>query len=366
MRKPFHGSYAPDDVTFLLKPVKMAATATEEKERAIQSGQRHYSEMLAVEKSPDERYMQLFFRALADNKEKFARHLASLARTLAQRPGNEVVLVSLARAGTPVGVLLHRALKALGRKSFHYSVSIIRDRGIDTVALDYILNTMGHSDKDVVFVDGWTGKGAISTELHSTVSAYNNMRGTALDTTLVAVCDLAGTAGVAATADDYLIPSAILNAIISGLISRSVLNAEHVGPGDFHACVFYEEKHEEDLSRFFVDLLTPLILKALANPDESPICLWGDSQRTELKRLSDQFVAAAMDRYGVTDRNYVKPGIGESTRALLRRVPERLILADPQADDVRHLVTLANTNAVPIEYDPTLPYRAAVIIKTLD
>src|SRR5271155_3090330 len=114
----FHGSYAPEDVTFLLKVVNMAATDVAEKERAIQSGQRHYSEMLSIEKTPDQRYMRLFYRALDENKGTFARHLASLARTLSMRPGKEVVLVSLARAGTPVGVLLHRALKELGRQSF--------------------------------------------------------------------------------------------------------------------------------------------------------------------------------------------------------------------------------------------------------
>src|SRR5438105_1269238 len=139
MNKQFHGSYAAGDVTFLLKVVTMAATGTAEKERAIQSGKKHYSEMISIEKTPDERYMRLFQRALAENAGKFSGHLASLARTLARRPGKEVVLVSLARAGTPVGVLLHRGLQVLGRKSVHYSISIIRDRGIDAVALDYIL-----------------------------------------------------------------------------------------------------------------------------------------------------------------------------------------------------------------------------------
>ncbi len=360
---PFHGSYAPEDVTFLLKVVQMAATDTAEKERQIQSGTKHYSEMLAIEKTPDERYMRLFYRALDDNKSIFARHLASLARTLSQRPGKEVVLVSLARAGTPVGVLLHRALKALGRSSFHYSISIIRDRGIDAVALDYILAR--HADKDVVFIDGWTGKGAISTELQSSVSQYNASRGCDIDPSLVVVSDLAGVAGLAATSDDYLIPSAILNAIISGLISRTVLNSQYVRPGEFHACVFYEEKRAEDLSRFFVDSLSPLVLAALANPGDSPVCIWGPTQCAELRRQSESFVAQAMERFSVTDRNRIKPGIGESTRALLRRMPDRLILKDLDAVDVQHLVALARAQSVNIERDSTLPYRAAVIIKSL-
>lgn len=363
MTKPFSGSYDASDVTFLLKPVRIEETDVAEKERLIQSGQRHYSEMLSVEKTPDERYMQLFFRALDQNKVKFSRHLASLARTLSLRPGKEVVLVSLARAGTPVGVLLHRGLAMLGRQSVHYSISIIRDRGVDTVALDYILER--HADTDIVFVDGWTGKGAISTELHATIAEFNQSRGTNIDPALVVVSDLAGVAGLAATSDDYLIPSAILNAIVSGLVSRTVLNDLYVAPGDFHACMYYAEKEKEDLSRYFVDLLTPIMEESLADPALSPVCIWGDAQRQTLKHNSDTFIAEAMRRWDVADRNRVKPGIGESTRALLRRVPDTLVVREVDAIDVEHLVALARKHGVPIEHEPMLPYRAAVIIKTL-
>ncbi len=361
--KSFHGSYLPDDCTFLLKPVVIAPTDVVAKEQAIQSGKRHYSEMLSVEKTPDERYMRLFYRALEQNKDKFAAHLASLSRTLAARPGKEVVLVSLARAGTPVGVLLHRGLKALGCQSVHYSISIIRDRGVDSVALDYILER--HRDTEIVFIDGWTGKGAISSELAASVGEYNASRGSAISPELVVVSDLAGVAGLAATADDYLIPSAILNAIVSGLVSRTVLNDEYVGPGDFHACMFYEEKRGEDLSCYFVDLLAPIMVDCLKHPAKSPVCVWGPRERASLKLCSDAFIQEAMARFKVTDRNRVKPGIGESTRALLRRVPDRLIVREEGAVDVEHLVTLARSQNVPVETDPALPYRAAVIIKTL-
>jgi len=361
--KSFHGSYRPDDCTFLLKPVVIVPTDVVAKERAIQSGRRHYSEMLSMEKTPDERYMHLFYRALEQNKAKFAGHLASLARTLSGRSGKEVVLVSLARAGTPVGVLLHRGLTALGRKSVHYSISIIRDRGIDAVALDYILAR--HSDREIVFVDGWTGKGAISTELAATVAEYNASRGVAISSELIVVSDLAGVAGLAATADDYLIPSAILNAIVSGLVSRTVLNDDYVGPGDFHACMFYEEKRDEDLSCYFIDQLAPIMETLLAHPADSPVCVWGPSQRVSLKQCSDAFIQKAMSRYQVSDRNRVKPGIGESTRALLRRVPDRLIVRELEAIDVEHLVSLARSQNVPVEVDSALPYRAAVVIKSL-
>ena len=40
----FSGSYESRDVTFLLRPVQLAPTPVEEKERLIQSGKRHYRE----------------------------------------------------------------------------------------------------------------------------------------------------------------------------------------------------------------------------------------------------------------------------------------------------------------------------------
>jgi hypothetical protein len=360
----FSGSYEQKDCIFLLKPVHIEPTDVAAKERAIQSGRKHYSEMLSVEKTPDARYMRLFQRALEQNADRFAADLASLVKSLASRsggnPNREVVLVSLARAGTPVGVLLYRGLKELGIRSVHYSVSIIRDRGIDAVALDYILAR--HLDDDLVFIDGWTGKGAISTELKATIEDYNESRGTTVSSELVVVSDLAGVAGLAATADDYLIPSAILNSIVSGLVSRTVLSDDYVGPGDFHACMFYEDKRDEDLSRYFVDLIAPLVRAHLAIASAGQ---WGESERVRLKRCSDDFIAAAMERYNVTDRNRVKPGIGESTRALLRRMPERLIVRDPSLIDVEHLIALATTGGVPVEVEPGLPYHAAVIIQTL-
>ncbi len=358
----FSGSYKPSDVTFLLKPVNIISTDVLAKEQLIQSGKAHYSEMLSDEKTPDERYMQLFVRALEQNKGKFADDLAQLAYILGGRPGKEVVLVSLARAGTPIGVLLHRALQHRGRRqSVHYSVSIIRDRGIDAVALDYIIAR--HQDTDIVFIDGWTGKGAIAGELKHTIDEYNASRGTNIDSSLVVVSDLGGVAALAAGAEDYLIPSAILNSIVSGLVSRTVLSDAYVGPGDFHACMFYEEKRGEDLSQYFVDTITPLVLENLDNTLYGNT--WNDFNRSRVKLASDTFIASAMQRWNVTDRNRIKPGIGESTRALLRRVPDLLILRDATAPDVEHLVALAQTHNVPIELDGELPYNAAVIIKTL-
>lgn len=48
---PFSGSYKPDDVHFLLKPIVMEMTPVDLKEELIQSGKMHYSDMLSRNQS---------------------------------------------------------------------------------------------------------------------------------------------------------------------------------------------------------------------------------------------------------------------------------------------------------------------------
>lgn len=48
----FAGSYQPGDVEFLLKPVVIEMTPVEQKEELIQSGKKHYSDMLSQSQHP--------------------------------------------------------------------------------------------------------------------------------------------------------------------------------------------------------------------------------------------------------------------------------------------------------------------------
>ena len=116
---PFSGSYDPEDVTFLLKPVTLQPTSVAEKELLIQSGRRHYSEMIPPEPVPGANYLALYRDALTRNAPRLAQDVASLAAALAARSKGRVVIASLARAGTPIGVLLLRALRRLGLRATH-------------------------------------------------------------------------------------------------------------------------------------------------------------------------------------------------------------------------------------------------------
>ena len=357
----FCGSYRHGDVEFLLKPIQVEPIRDVlEKERLIQSGARHYSEMLSPESLPSDRYLALFEAAYDANRDRMARDCLVLAALIARRRPQGITLVSLARAGTPLGVILKHLLeRVIERSASHYSVSIIRDRGIDEVALAYILER-GHEPESIVFLDGWTGKGVISRELEQAVAGYNRRHRVNLDGGLYVLSDLAGSAACAASTEDYLIPSSILNATVSGLVSRSVLN-EAIGPGDFHGCVYYSEFAGQDRSRAFADGIVEAGVE-LAMRHGLPQALPVDVARVGAE--SRAFMLAAMALHEITDANLIKPVIGEATRVLLRRSPQRLILRDPGSPDVAHLVVLAGEKNVPITVDPSLPYQAVSLIRS--
>nr|WP_315219752.1 cysteine protease StiP family protein [uncultured Duganella sp.] len=381
----FSGSYHGDDVRFLLKPLALASFVdVPDKERLIQSGQRHYSEMLSRESLPSPRYLDVFGQACTANLERMARDCVTLAGLIARRRAGPVTLVSLARAGTPVGVVLKRLLGGVfGREVAHYSLSIIRDRGIDQVALEYIL-AQGHAPESIVFIDGWTGKGVIAAELHASMAVFNARHRCAIDSGLYVLSDLAGVAARAAGHDDYLIPSSILNATVSGLVSRSILNDE-IGPDDFHGCVYYAEFEPQDQSRVFADRLVELARQwaegpaaidavigpagapagATTAPDSATIEAATEAARATAAQVSRDYMETAMRVHAIADRNLIKPGLGEATRVLLRRSPDRLIVRDAASADVAHLLVLAREKDVPVQLDPELPYQAVSIIRSI-
>lgn len=357
---PFSGSYRPEDAVFLLKPMSLDQVDVATKERLIQSGQRHYSEVLTPEQIPNPHYLALFEALTARYAPRLAAEILALACDLAETRPRQITLVSLARAGTPIGVLLTRALRGWGRTDVrHYSISIIRDRGIDENALKFILRHDGREPAGLAFVDGWTAKGVIAGELRRALRHWNAHQPERLDEVLHVVSDIGGVADVAATLDDYAIPSGILNATVSGLTSRSILNAA-IGPDDFHGCVFYAEFAPQDRSRWFIDQIAGHFAQVRPEPVRQD-----PQEQQERRRLMVAFLARVQAGYRVTDRNFVKPGVAEATRVLLRRLPDLLLLRDPDHPDVEHLQMLARQKRVPVGIDPAMPLHATALIKDL-
>lgn len=149
------GSYAREDVVFLLRDISHmnVEIQTAEREKRIQSGT-HYAEMLPVEYQPSAEYIQLFHHSLTQYAERLSKAVVTVAeKIMALKNLNDLVLVSLARAGTPIGILIKRYLLFKYEVSVpHYSISIIRGRGIDETAIRYILHQ--HPTGQIQFVDG--------------------------------------------------------------------------------------------------------------------------------------------------------------------------------------------------------------------
>ena len=351
---PFSGSYLPEDVHFLLKPVEMEMTPVEQKERLIQSGEKHYSEMLSQEPEPTAWHLDLFARALEQGAERLAKEVVMLAKALADRFGETpVILVSLVRAGVPLGVMLHQALREMGKTSHHYGVSIIRDRGIDDTAMDWI--EAQHGTEGIVFVDGWTGKGAITGQLRRSLE---NRAGYPQDPRLVVLADPCGVSWLAASDDDWLIPFGIMGAPVSGLISRSIWSEEGL-----HGCVKCDHLSEFECSRLLVDTVAGCRRSLdLATIPASP---WVPQEYVHLKIRSEQVISSLAAEYDISSINRIKPGIAEATRAVLRRVPEHVLVRSVNDPDVALLVYLAREKNITITEvgDRIGQYRAVTIIK---
>ncbi|MBS3963735.1 MAG: cysteine protease StiP family protein [Methylomonas sp.] len=357
----FSGSYPPGDVRFLLKPIRVESTPVAVKEALIQSGQKHYSELLTHERPPSQPYVDLFLTALKDNQALMAKHVLILAHKIRERRPSGITLISLARAGTPIGVLLKRIFAQIfGLAVEHYSISIIRDIGIDENALHHILQH--HSSESLVFVDGWTGKGVIAGQLAKSLHDFGEKHGISIPPELYVLSDLSGAAFVSSSQEDYLIPSSILNATVSGLVSRSVIDKNQLSATDFHGCHFYQDYLDCDLSNAFIDAVLANIheqsASAVDNRDDG-------EEKWLLQEKSRTFLAWVAEMYGAKNSNLIKPGIGEATRVLLRREANLLLIQDMQHESVKHLLYLATEKNIEIKHHPQLPYRATALIKEI-
>ncbi len=255
--EPGHiGSYPQEDVVFLLKDVGnlMKEQGNEDREKAIQAGV-HYSEMLPMEYRPSEEYMKIFHSSLKKYDEKIAIASGLVAEKIIKKRGRNIVLVSLARAGTPAGILIRRYLKYRYNLDLpHYSISIIRGKGTDENAIRYILKN--HPGLEIQFVDGWTGKGSITKELLLSCAAFEKKWGIPLSSDMAVIADPGYCAGLFGTRDDFMIPSACLNSTVSGLVSRTIHRDDLIGENDFHGVRFYKELIKEDVSNLFTDSIT--------------------------------------------------------------------------------------------------------------
>ncbi|HSJ38645.1 MAG TPA: cysteine protease StiP family protein [Planococcus sp. (in: firmicutes)] len=356
-------SYPDGDITFLLKDVtdEFEESSLEEREKAVQTGS-HYAERLPVEYRPSDEYTKLYHQSVEQTKEQLSHLVGVVTSRIQLNAGTEdIVLVSLARAGSPIGVLIKRyAQQMLNMNWPHYSVSILRDKGIDEKAIETILKA--HPGSRIQFIDGWTGKGAIQKELTKSLERFNSKNGTDLKDDMAVLADPGACALLFATREDFLIPSACLNSTVSGLVSRTILNDRFIGADDFHGAKFYGDLIEEDLSNDFVDQVTECFAQTAKAAEEEAYSTPVTAERTWEGMKEVEEIGRSM--YSETDYHLVKPGVGETTRVLLRRNPWKVLVREAEHPDVRHILILAKEKNVPVEVVPDLFYRSIGLIKS--
>ena len=368
----FHGSYRPEDVTFLLNIDEIDPTPVAEKEYLIQSGKKHYSQMISVEHPPSDEQMRHFEYAFEQGAERLASDVQKIGNSLRNRFKNQpIILVSLVRAGVPLGVLLKHYIEK-HQQCVHYGISIIRDRGIDIAALHAIIGQ--HGAENIVFVDGWTGKGAICRELTQNLADYPALFDPGWDIPrLVTLADLGGYSWLSASCEDWLIPFGILGSVISGLISRTILKdtidfdlakKNCYDPNNWHSCLVYQHLAQHDISVDFTDKILNIIQQ---NP-HTDLANWNNHIRLKQQKICLDTIDWISDTYAIKNINHIKPSIAEATRAVLRRVPEKILIRDPSNPHVQLLLHFAQERniAVDILGAKLGSYHAVTLIKKVE
>jgi hypothetical protein len=213
-----------------------------------------------------------------------------------------------------------------------------------------------HDRHALQFVDGWTGKGAILRVLQAAAGQVG------VDPSMAVIADPGHCTSIYGTRDDFLIPHSCLNSTVSGLVSRTVLNATLIGPADFHGVKYYRHLAGRDYSRRYVDTVVqafPTVVDAVAlgvlhAEDRTPT--WAGWRTVDV---------LARD-YGITNVGFIKPGVGETTRVLLRRVPWRVIVAPDRRAELAHILSLCEAKDVIVEERGDLLYSCVGIIRPLD
>ena len=355
-------SYPSEEVTFLVKDLSgvLVEVTRAEYEEGINQG-RHYAEMLPEEEfRPTAEALTLFEHALNRSARRLALAVGIATEKVLACRGAEPILVSLCQTGTPIGALMRRwAAWCHGVALPHYTISAVRGHGVDDNALSYILDR--HDVAAIQFIDGWTGKGSIARELAATLHKRERRHGTAPPNSLAVLADPGDCAAIAGTTDDFLVPNACLNATVSGLVSRTVVIPELVGPDDFHGAKYYPDMGDHDLSVRFLDEISREF-PAVRQQVEAHHCEGHNSGRAP-SFIGECHARSLAAEYGLNDINLVKAGVSETVRMLLHRITERVIIRPDAGRDVEDVRRLAAHRCVPVEERSDLLYACVGLMQ---
>ena len=345
------GTYTKDECTFLLKNMDglIEDFSVEEREQLKRNGVPYYA-LMPKEEPIKESYNKLFLELLNKSTQNIAKCIGIMADSIYAEKGEDTVIVSLVRAGTPFGVLIKDYISyKYGINVPHYSVSIIRKKGIDENALVYILGK--HPNAKIQFVDSWTGKGSITNELEKAIKDFNDKYDVSIDNSLAVLADPAKISRICGTREDVIIPNCCLNSTVCGLISRSYCNDDILTDNDFHGAVEYWHLIKDDYSRCFIEKVR-----------KEFVGLETEAEYHDIEHYGQRIIEQIAKEFNVEDEDKIKLSIGEASRMLLRKEPRLLLVKDFKNPDLSHIIEMANDkNIKMISYDKT-DYECIAII----
>lgn len=223
-----------------------------------------------------------------------------------------------------------------------------------------------HPESQIQFIDGWTGKGAITSELKAALCEYQNKYGKTdyLNYELAVIADPGHCVEIYGTREDFLIPNACLNSTVSGLLSRTIHRADLIKPRDFHGVKYYDHLKNDDVSKAFIETIVSQYPQVFFDSVDEKVKTFNINNETpgwtgmkDVKRIQEHF--------DIDNIHFVKPGIGETTRVLLRRVPWKILINKKNSPNLKHVLKLAQEKNIPVEHYPLEAYACCGIVKAL-
>ncbi len=114
------------------------------------------------------------------------------------------------------------------------------------------------------------------------------------------------------------------------------------------------------MSRHFLDTVTARFAEVAEDVRRDAPALRAADRTPTWAGWAD--VEALSERYGIGDVTLVKPGVGETTRVLLRRVPWAVLVRPDAGRELDHVRLLAERRGVPVHEVPGLTYRSVGLI----
>ncbi|MNI03405.1 Cysteine protease StiP precursor [compost metagenome] len=109
------------------------------------------------------------------------------------------------------------------------------------------------------------------------------------------------------------------------------------------------------MEKYFEAVSSQALLQAQTLLEQPPEVTWRGW--TDVESIQEQ--------YDIESINLIKPGVGETTRVLLRRIPWKIIVDRLDNPNLRHILHLAEEKNVPVSVFPGLTYSCCGIIKSV-